>query len=149
MIDLTKKKILVTGGSGFLGSHVVAGLKKRGVPEANVFIPSSTTYDLRKRENCEKAVRGRDVVIHLAGVTGNADLHRTHPGDIFYDNLVMGVELAESARKAGVEKFISMGGAAEYPENPPLPFRENDLWIGFPEEIHAPYAIAKKTLLIQ
>ncbi|MDP2638963.1 MAG: NAD-dependent epimerase/dehydratase family protein, partial [Candidatus Azambacteria bacterium] len=109
MINLANKKILVTGGGGFLGSHVVDGLLRRGVPKENIFIPSSKDFDLRKRENCEKVVGSIDVVVHLAGVTGNADLHRAHPGEIFYDNLIMGVELMESSRRAGVEKFVSIG----------------------------------------
>jgi len=149
MIDLRNKRILVTGGAGFLGSHVVEVLKRRGVPEAVINAPRREECDLRLKENCERSVAGKDVVIHLAGITGDAEFHRAHPGEIFYDNLIIGVELMEAARQAGVEKFITAGSVTEYPENSPLPFREENLWMGAPAALHAPYTVAKKMLLVQ
>lgn len=149
MSNLQYKKILVTGGTGFLGQHIVRNLLARGVPQKNIFTPKSEDLDLRKRENCRKAVAGRNVVIHTAGITGNVELHKNHPARIFYDNLMMGVELMEAARVSGVEKFVTIGSATEYPNNARLPYREEDLWIGPVEENHAPYTIAKKMLLVE
>jgi len=148
-MNLKDKKILVTGGGGFLGSHLVQRLLGRGVSRELIIVPRAGDCDLRIRENCESIVQGVDVVIHAAGTTGNTEFHRDHPAEIFYDNLTMGVELMEAARVAGVEKFVTIGSATEYPENAPLPFREENLWIGFPEPLHAPYTIAKKMLLVQ
>ena len=132
-----------------MGQHVVNTLKKRGVIEDNIFVPRSKQFDLRKKENCAVVVRGQDVVIHLAGTTGGITFHKEHPAQTFYDNLIMGAELMETARIEGVEKFVTIGSAAEYPEHAPLPFKEEDVWIGSPEEIHTPYAIAKKMLLVE
>ena len=148
-MDWREKKILVTGAAGFLGNHIVAYLKKRGIDESNILTPRSAEYDLRKRADCERAVAGRDLVIHAAGITGNAEFHKAHPADIFYENLTMGVELMEAARKAGVKKFVTIGSATEYPNNAPLPFKEENLWIGPVESMHAPYTVAKKMLLAQ
>ncbi len=148
-MNFIHKKILVAGGSGFFGTHIIEGLLKRGVPKENIFSPRAKELNLRDKKNCESAVNGRDIVIHLAGVTGNAEFHRAHPAEIFYDNLMIGVELMEAARLAGVKKFVSIGSVTEYPETVRLPFREEDLWIGAPEPIHAPYTVAKKMLLVQ
>ncbi|MEK7180873.1 MAG: NAD-dependent epimerase/dehydratase family protein [Patescibacteria group bacterium] len=148
-MNLKKKKILVTGGAGFLGQHVVRRLLEKGIKEQNILVPRIENYDLRLIENCEKVVKGQNLVIHLAGLTGGIEYHKQNPATIFYDNLMMGIQLMEAARKAEVEKFITIGSATEYPENAPLPFRESDLWRGFPEPIHAPYTVAKKMLLVQ
>jgi len=148
-MDLKSKKVLVTGGAGFLGPHLMRGLLKHGVAEKNIFAPTFAELDLRKREDCKKAAAGADMVIHAAAVTGNVELHRSRPAEIFYDNLMMGVELMEAARGEGVEKFVTIGSATEYPDDARLPFREGDLWGGPLEPLHAPYTIAKKMLLVQ
>ena len=148
-MDSKNKKILITGGNGFLGQHVVRKLVDRGVPKENIFTPGAKELDLRERKNCDAAVKSREVVFHLAGNTGNVELSRVHPAEVFYDNLVMGVELMDAARAAGAEKFITIGSALEYPNNAPLPFKEEDLWSGPFEAFHAPYTIAKKMLLVQ
>ncbi len=149
MLNLANKKILVTGGAGFLGHHVVQKLLARGVAPKNISVPRSKEIDLRKKENCTSVVRDQDIVIHLAGTTGGIAFHKEHPAQTFYDNLMMGVELIEAARASGVTKFVTIGSATEYPEHAPLPFKEEDLWSGSSEEIHIPYAIAKKMLLVQ
>lgn len=148
-MKLEEQKILVTGGAGFLGKHIVEALMERGVPRENIIVPRSKDCDLRIWENCEKIMQGVNLVIHAAAVTGGSELHRKEPGRIFYDNLVMGVHLMEAARRAGVEKFVVIGSATEYPENTPVPCKEKDFWDGLPEELHAPYALAKKMLLVQ
>ena len=145
----SNKKILLTGGTGFLGKFVVQELIKQGYKKENIFIPRSKQLDLRKLENCQKAVRGRDIVIHLAGNVGGIGYNREKPGELFYDNLMMGVQLMETARQAGVEKFVAVGTVCAYPKNTPAPFKEKDLWIGYPEETNAPYGLAKKMLLVQ
>ena len=147
--QLSSRKILVTGGAGFLGNFVVKKLLARGVPKKNIFIPRSKEFDLRKWENCVKAVRGQDVVIHLAGKVGGIGFNREKPGELFYDNLMMGVQLMEAARLAGIEKFVAVGTICAYPKFTPVPFKENDLWNGYPEETNAPYGLAKKMLLVQ
>src|SRR3989344_4297036 len=148
-IDLRTKKIVVTGGAGFLGAQVIAVLKARGVPEKNIFVPRSAEYDLREMKNCASVVRGQDVVIHLAARAGGIGLNRARPGELFYDNLVMGVQMMEAARHAGVEKFVAIGTVCAYPKFTPVPFKEDDLWNGYPEETNAPYGLAKKMMLVQ
>lgn len=149
MIDLKTKHILVTGGAGFLGSFVVEKLLKRGVPQKQITIPRSKENDLRKWENCVAAVTGSDLVIHLAAKVGGIGFNRDHPGELFYDNAVMGIQLMEAARQAEVEKFVAVGTICAYPKFTPVPFREEDLWKGYPEETNAPYGLAKKMLLVQ
>lgn len=148
-MDLTTKKILVTGGNGFVGSVVVRKLVERGVPRENIFTPRASELDLTKWENCVKAVAGQQVVIHLAAVVGGIGANREHPGKFFYDNIMMGVQLMEAARQAKVEKFVAIGTVCAYPKFTPVPFKEDDLWIGYPEETNAPYGLAKKMLLVQ
>ncbi|MBI4991162.1 GDP-L-fucose synthase [Candidatus Gottesmanbacteria bacterium] len=140
------RRVLVTGGAGFLGSHLVPKLKKLG---AKVFIPLSKDYDLRDKKNCRKVVSGMELVIHLAAKVGGIGFNREHPGEMFYDNIVMGAHLMEEARLAGVAKFIALGTVCAYPKFTPVPFKEKDLWEGFPEETNAPYGLAKKMLLVQ
>jgi len=149
MLDLKVKKILVTGGDGFLGQHLVRALISRGVPKANIFVPHREEYDLRLIENCRQVLRGMDAVVHLAGVTGDGEFHRDHPAEIFYDNLLLGVELLEAAREVGVEKFVGIGSVTEYPQNAPLPYEEQNLWVGPVDGLHEAYTIAKKMLLVQ
>ncbi|RJQ29474.1 GDP-L-fucose synthase [Candidatus Parcubacteria bacterium] len=149
MTTIHDKKIVVTGGAGFLGSHVVEELLRRGVPKENIFVPRSSEYDLRLWEHCEKAVAGRDIVIHLAAKVGGIGFNQAKPGELFYDNVVMGAQIIEAARKAGVQKLLCLGTICSYPKFTPVPFREEDLWNGYPEETNAPYGLAKKALLIQ
>ena len=146
---LKNKKILVTGGYGFLGSFVVDKLKARGVTTANIIRPRSSTCDLRKRENCAKVMLGVDIAIHLAAQVGGIGLNRQKPGALFYNNLIMGVELMEAARQAKIEKFVTVGTICAYPKFTPVPFSEEELWNGYPEETNAPYGLAKKALLVQ
>jgi len=149
MLDLTKKKILVAGGNGFLGSHVVQGLRRRGVPEGNIFIPTSKEFDLRKMENCERVVKGQEILFDFAVVAGDLSRRMQIPGELFYDNLMMSVQILEAARRAGMEKVVSIGSAVEYPENAPAPLKETDLWMGEQAPVNIPYGFAKKTLLLQ
>ncbi|MDA2922367.1 GDP-L-fucose synthase [Patescibacteria group bacterium AH-259-L07] len=150
MIDLAKKKILVTGAHGFLGMHVVRNLiEKRGALKENLFLPSIEEMDLRKWENCQRAVKGQNIVIHLAAKVGGIGANKEKPGEFFYDNLIMGIQLIEAARQAKVEKFVAIGTICAYPKFTPVPFKEGDLWKGYPEETNAPYGLAKKMLLVQ
>ena len=148
-MELMGKKFVVTGGAGFLGGFVVDELKRRGVPRENIFVPRSSEYDLRIRENCEKAVRGQDIVIHLAARVGGIGFNQAKPAELFHDNIMMGVQLMEAARLAGVQKFVAVGTICSYPKFTPVPFREEHLWAGYPEETNAPYGLAKKMLAVQ
>jgi len=148
-IDLGTKRILLTGGSGFLGTYVFEELISRGVPDRSIFTPGSKELDLRKWESCVSAVRNADIVIHLAARVGGIGYNLKYPGELFYDNAVMGIQLMEAARQAGVEKFVCVGTVCAYPRLTPVPFKEEDLWNGYPEETNAPYGIAKKALLVQ
>jgi len=144
------KKILVTGGAGFLGSFIVEKLtKKRGVNPRNILVPRSKDVDLRKWKSCVKAVKGIDIVIHLAAKVGGIGFNKKYPATLFYDNAIMGVQLMEAARLEGVQKIVAIGTVCAYPKYTPVPFREEDLWNGYPEETNAPYGIAKKILLVQ
>jgi GDP-L-fucose synthase len=148
-LDLRQQRILVTGGAGFLGRWVLEHLAARGVGEAAVFAPRSRDLDLRTFEACRQAVAGRDVVLHLAGRVGGIGFNRDRPGELFYDNLMMGVQLLEAARREGVKKFVAVGTVCAYPKHTPVPFAESSLWDGYPEETNAPYGLAKKMLLVQ
>ena len=147
MFDWQGKRVVVTGGAGFLGSHVVAELRKRGATD--IFVPRSAEYDLRKQEVCAQVVRGADLVIHLAAVVGGIGYNREIPGTMFYDNILMGTHMMEESRKAGVKKFVAIGTICAYPKFAPIPFKEDDLWNGYPEETNAPYGLAKKMMLVQ
>jgi len=150
MIDLSQKKILITGAHGFLGRHLVKNLiEKRKVSKENLFLPTIEDLDLRKWEDCQKAVKGQDIVIHLAAKVGGIGLNQEKPGELFYDNIIMGVQLIEAARQAKVEKFTAIGTICAYPKFTPVPFKEENLWNGYPEETNAPYGLAKKMLLVQ
>src|SRR3712207_2515319 len=140
---------MVTGGSGFLGTHVVAKLRERGVRD--VFVPRRSEYDLVEREACRRAIRDErpDVILHLAAAVGGIGANMENPGSFFFDNLMMGVQLMEEARRAGVEKFVAVGTICAYPKFTPIPFQEDELWNGYPEETNAPYGLAKKMLLVQ
>jgi GDP-L-fucose synthase len=148
-MDLTDKNILVTGGSGFLGRHVVQALVEAGANPANISTPRSKDCDLRSAENCKSALEGQDVVIHLAAHVGGIGLNQKKPGELFYDNLMMGVNLIHQAHLIGVSKVVVVGTICAYPKFTPVPFKEEDLWNGYPEETNAPYGIAKKALLVQ
>jgi GDP-L-fucose synthase len=144
-----KKRVLVTGGSGFVGSFVVEKLKKRGCSE--VFSPGSGDYDLVDRGACKRVYKDTrpHIVIHLAARVGGIGANREKPGKFFYDNLMMGVQMMEEARLFGVEKFVALGTICAYPRLTPVPFKEEALWEGYPEETNAPYGLAKKMLLVQ
>ena len=149
MLDLRDKKILVTGGAGFLGSYIIEELVQRKVSRENIFIPRKEEYDLREWEACEKVMRDQEIVFHLAALVGGIGLNRDHPGKMFYDNMVMGAQLMEAARLAGVKKFVNIGTICSYPKFTPVPFSEDFLWNGYPEETNAPYGLAKRALLVQ
>ncbi len=148
-IDLSRKRILVTGGAGFLGQAVVAELAKSGADRNKITIPRSHEYDLRTMEACQRAADQQDIIIHLAAHVGGIGLNREKPAELFYDNLMMGTQLIHAACEAGVQKFVCVGTICAYPKFTPVPFKEDDLWNGYPEETNAPYGIAKKALLVQ
>ena len=142
-------KFLITGGAGFLGSFIVEKLIEKGAERKNIRIPRSKDHDLRTWENCKEVVKDIDIVIHLAARVGGIGFNMKYPADLFYDNAMMGIQLLEASRLAGVKKFIGMGTVCSYPKFTPVPFKEDDLWNGFPEETNSPYGIAKKILLVQ
>jgi GDP-L-fucose synthase len=148
-VDLSSKRILLTGGSGFLGRHVLDALRAQGARD--VVVPRKAQYDLTQEEAVARVYRDHrpDVVIHLAAIVGGIGANREKPGQFFYDNLMMGTQLMEYARRSGVEKFVGIGTICSYPKLTKVPFREDDLWSGYPEETNAPYGLAKKMLLVQ
>jgi len=143
------KRVTVTGGAGFLGSNVVRKLKERGCQ--HIFVPRSKDYDLREKEAIVRMYEDScpDIVIHLAAVVGGIGANRKYPGRFFYDNAIMGIQLIEEARQRGVGKFVCVGTICAYPKHTPVPFKEENLWNGYPEETNAPYGLAKKMLLVQ
>lgn len=143
------KRVTVTGGSGFLGSYVIDALHRHGAQPEMITIPRRATDDLRQWEVCQRVAEGQDVIIHMAATVGGIGINREKPGEFFYDNLMMGVQLMEAARQAGVGKFVALGTICAYPKFTPIPFREENLWDGYPEETNAPYGLAKKMLLVQ
>ena len=149
MISLADKRIVVTGGAGFLGTHLLRRLEQRGCRK--IFVPRYPDFDLTRTDAIERLFveHPPDVLIHLAAVVGGIGANRANPGRFFYDNAIMGIQLIEAARRHGVEKTVVLGTICAYPKFTPVPFREEDLWAGYPEETNAPYGIAKKALLVQ
>jgi GDP-L-fucose synthase len=149
VIDLSKKRITVTGGAGFLGGYLTQELKTRGCRD--IFIPRIEDYDLVQLGAVKKMYQDArpDIVIHLAAQVGGIEANRQNPGKFFYDNLMMGMQLMEIGRQTGLEKFVALGTICAYPKITPVPFKEEDLWNGYPEETNAPYGLAKKMLLVQ
>jgi len=149
LTDWSRGRVMVTGGGGFLGKVVVSRLQEAGADK--IFAPRSADYDLRTADGIERALADGepDLVIHLAAVVGGIGANRENPGRFFYDNAIMGIQLMERARLAGVQKFVTVGTVCAYPKFAPVPFSEDDLWNGYPEETNAPYGLAKKMLLVQ
>lgn len=149
MMSFPYQRVVVTGGAGFLGSYVVAQLQARGCTQ--VFVPRRAEYDLVQADAVKRLYDDAkpDLVIHLAAVVGGIGANRKYPGKYFYDNLMMGVQLMEEARLRGVQKFVATGTICAYPKFTPVPFHEENLWNGYPEETNAPYGIAKKAMLVQ
>jgi len=146
-MDWKNSSILVTGGTGFLGSRIVSLLKNRGIN--NIIISHSNENDLRLKESCSDITKNIDIVFHVAAKVGGIGFNQEKPAELFYDNLMMGTNLMEEARKNGVKKFIALGTICSYPKFTPLPFAEDNIWNGYPEETNAPYGLAKKMLLVQ
>ena len=150
MSILRGKEILVTGGGGFLGTHVVEALENSTYGPKKILVPrTSEGIDLRRVEDCRRVVEGTDYVIHLAANVGGIGKNQRLPGTLFYDNVLMGTHMMEEARVAGIDKFVAVGTVCAYPKYTEVPFREDNLWEGYPEETNAPYGLAKKMLLVQ
>lgn len=147
MSFLTNKKILLTGGAGFVGQYVNKAIKEK-VKGKKIVIPKSKEFDLREMKNCLQVTKNIDIVIHLAGAVGGIGYNRENPGSLFYDNVTMGVNLIEASRINKVKKFVCIGTICAYPKFTPIPFKEKNLWNGYPEETNAPYGLAKKALLV-
>jgi GDP-L-fucose synthase len=148
-IDLSNQRILVTGGAGFLGKQVVNQLVAAGAQRDKITVPRSKDVNLCQWEACQRAVDQQDIVVHLAAHVGGIGLNREKPAELFYDNLMMGTQLIHAAYQAGVKKFTCVGTICAYPKFTPVPFKEDDIWNGYPEETNAPYGVAKKALLVQ
>ncbi|MEG3436759.1 GDP-L-fucose synthase [Pannus brasiliensis CCIBt3594] len=149
MSDLSAQRIVVTGGAGFLGRQVVEQLIEAGANPDKITIPRSRDCDLRVWENCQRLADQQDLIVHLAAHVGGIGLNREKPAELFYDNLMMGTQLIHASYLAGVKKFVCVGTICAYPKFTPVPFKEDDLWEGYPEETNAPYGVAKKALLVQ
>lgn len=149
MIQLNNKRIIVTGGAGFLGKRVVEALRQHGASE--IVVPRSAQYDLRTIEAIHRLLddHNPDIIVHMAAVVGGIGANREHPAEFFYDNLMMGTQLLHEAWRKNVEKFVTIGTVCAYPKFTPIPFHEEDIWNGYPEETNAPYGLAKKMLLVQ
>ena len=149
-MDYAHTRVMVTGGAGFLGSFLCERLAARGLPQENLFVPTVERYDLTSEAAVEAAYRDArpDVVIHLAAQVGGIGANRDNPGRFFYANMAMGLHLIEAARRHQIRKFVQVGTICAYPKFTPVPFREDELWNGYPEETNAPYGIAKKALLV-
>lgn len=149
VIDWTEKRICITGGAGFLGTHLIDYLHKQGAEQ--IFIPKIEDYDLVQKDSILQMLSDAnpEVIIHLAAHVGGIGANREHPAEFFYDNLMMGVQLLHEAYVSGVEKFVAIGTVCAYPKFTPVPFSEDNLWKGYPEETNAPYGLAKKMLLVQ
>jgi len=148
-LELANKRILVTGGAGFLGRQVIDQLCQNGANREKITVTRSHDCDLRVWENCQRAADQQDIIIHLAAHVGGIGLNREKPGELFYDNLMMGTQLIHAAYQQGIEKFVCVGTICAYPKFTPVPFKEDDIWNGYPEETNAPYGVAKKALLVQ
>ena len=148
-LDLATKRICVTGGAGFLGTHLIRRLKEHGAKE--IFVPQYPEYDLVREADIIRMIDTAkpDIIIHLAAKVGGIGANREKPGEFFYDNLMMGVQLIHQSWLKGIEKFVAIGTICAYPKYTPIPFKEEDLWNGYPEETNAPYGLAKKMLLVQ
>jgi len=149
MSRLQHKRILVTGGAGFLGSHIVERLKEEQV--RNIYVPRSSQYNLVQMDHVQRLYDDArpDIVIHLAAKVGGIRANMRNPGTFFYENLMMGLQMMEVGRQRGIEKFVALGTACSYPKCTSVPFREEDFWVGYPEETNAPYGLAKRMLLVQ
>lgn len=148
-LDLSQKRLCVTGGAGFLGKHLIARLEHYGAKD--IFVPRSADYDLVKGDDIARMIDDAqpDIIIHLAAKVGGIGANMEKPGEFFYDNLMMGVQLIHQAWQRGVEKFVAIGTICAYPKYTPIPFKEEEIWNGYPEETNAPYGLAKKMLLVQ
>ncbi len=148
-MDLSNKRIIITGGAGFLGRHVVAHFRQMGC--SRIFVPRSAEFDLTRESDIKRlfTMQRPEVIVHLAAVVGGIGANRLNPGSFFYKNLMLGSQLMEQSRLFGVEKFLAAGTICSYPKFTPVPFKEDELWNGFPEETNAPYGLAKKMLLVQ
>ena len=146
-MNWSEKKVVVTGSNGFLGKYVVEELRNRGVEKLE--LPNSKEYDLRRQENCEEIVKDSDIVFHVAGMVGGINFMKKNPAHVFYDNLTMGTHIIEESKNAGIEKLILVGTVCSYPKFATIPFKEDQIWEGYPEETNASYGLAKKMQLVQ